>query len=261
MNSIYIGTDRNIQLPKSEFLFIHNTLPKVRGAKIFDPTKDHINLLAKLHYRKICAITDAIGALFPEGENTLTRATGLEYIAEQLDAAMVAQVKGEPISLRDLIPEPDKKSTTGHVWAYGKIRRLLRSPVLNRMLTGKDFKFGKITLARVDPAALTLFDAQAVTFFLMTQYPQQLVISDYGLYAREMHAQLILEDRLIAGVNTLSELPPQLRQLALLQETIACGTTWDDAETLAKKDSLYGRGSVDFGDKISEAMRGAGGSV
>lgn len=255
-NVFYIGTNREITPPKSEWLYIYDQLPTIRGAKIFDPTKDGINILKDLDYRKICAITDAIDALFPEGENTLTRATGLEYIADQLDAAMVAEVRRAPIALRDLISEPDKKSTTGHTWAYGKIRRILRSPLLNRMLSGKDFTFGKRTLAHVDPAKLTLFDAQTVTFFLMASYPGQLVLPSYGLYAREMHAQLILEDRLIAGVNTLSELPPQLRQLALLQETIACGTTAADAQTLADKDSMYGRGTVDYGDKVSEAMRG-----
>jgi hypothetical protein len=48
-----------------------------------------------------------------------------------------------------------------------------------------------------------------------------------------------MEDRLIAGVNTLAELPPKLRQRALLiPEKAASGATHDDAETSAKYKGL-----------------------
>jgi hypothetical protein len=49
-----------------------------------------------------------------------------------------------------------------------------------------------------------------------------------------MHIGLIREGRLIAGVRHLSELPPMLRNAALLIENkVASGTTMQDAKTLA----------------------------
>ena len=41
---------------------------------------------------------------------------------------------------------------------------------------------------------------------LIAQFKGQLVIPSFGLYGRDAHVNLIEEDRLIAGVNTLGEL-------------------------------------------------------
>jgi hypothetical protein len=63
----------------------------------------------------------------------------------------------------------------------------------------------------------------------------QIVVPDFGFYGRDIHSRLIREERVIAGVNTLNELPPKLRQMALLiKDKQASGATVEDAEELAR---------------------------
>jgi hypothetical protein len=56
--------------------------------------------------------------------------------------------------------------------------------------------------------------------FLMAQYKEQVVVPDFGFYARPFHSSLIRENRLIAGVYTLSELDEKMRQLCLLMPKV-----------------------------------------
>jgi hypothetical protein len=78
------------------------------------------------------------------------------------------------------------------------------------------------------------FDALVLGLFLIAHFPAQLCIPDFGFYGREGHVSLIREERLIAGVNFLSELSPKLRRSVLLiEEKEGKGTTVEDAETLA----------------------------
>jgi hypothetical protein len=65
---------------------------------------------------------------------------------------------------------------------------------------------------------------------------------------------LIREGRLVAGVNTLQELSPKLRQnVLLITDKVGAGTTYEDAETLARYARLA-PGTVAFSDYLSEAM-------
>jgi hypothetical protein len=62
---------------------------------------------------------------------------------------------------------------------------------------------------------------------------------------------LIREKRLIAGVNCLEELPPSLRQAVLLiEDRVGSGTTYEDAEVLAKYARLR-PGTTGFNDFVS----------
>jgi hypothetical protein len=47
------------------------------------------------------------------------------------------------------------------------------------------------------------------------RHEEQILIEDFGFYARPFHTALIREDRLIAGVYTLSELDDKLRRVPL----------------------------------------------
>ena len=61
------------------------------------------------------------------------------------------------------------------------------------------------------------------------------MIPSLGFYGRDAHVNLIEEGRLIAGLNTLAEVPELLRQnLLLVPEKVASGVIVDDAEELAK---------------------------
>jgi len=66
--------------------------------------------------------------------------------------------------LLEKIGEPDKKDS-GHVWAYNKTRRILRSPVLSKVFTGSitlSLKKGSVNQARIRRNEHVGFDARAL---------------------------------------------------------------------------------------------------
>ena len=250
MNTLHVGFSKNIELPKGGYLYINDEVPDVPRARIFDPLEHCFNPLHKMDYRKRCEFVEIIDALFPRGDSTLTKDTGLDFIAEALEA--------EPKSLADLIPEPNKKSSTGHVWAYGKIRRIVRSPVLSRVLCSTDNQFSfnprSVILARINRAELGDFDTLVLGLFLMSHFKGQVVVPDFGFYGRDCHVSLIRENRLIAGVNFLDELPEALRNAAMLiEDKVASGVTMKDAETLASYARLL-RGTNGYNDFVQAAV-------
>ena len=88
----------------------------------------------------------------------------------------------------------------------------------------------------------------------MAQFKGQVVVPDLGFYGRDCHVSLIREERLIAGVNFLGELPAKLRQAVLLiGDKVASGATGEDAETLAQYRGLLPR-TVAFNDFVQGAM-------
>ena len=229
MNKIYIGTTPP-ELPKGGYLYIHDHIPDIPRSRVFDPKAHSFNPLQQLTYRRASDLVEIFDALFSRGDSTLTKDTGLDYIAEALE--------GSPASLEALIPRPDKKSSTGHIWAYGKVQRLLRSPVLKDMLckrTNFSFNSNSVILARISRAELGDFDALAIGQFLMAHYKGQVVVPDFGFYGRGAHVSLIRENRLIGGVRFLGELPDRLRDSVLLiEDKTVAGALYDDAVLLAK---------------------------
>lgn len=248
MNQLFIGLTKIIE-PEQRCLFIHDEVPDIPRARLFDPAKHSFNPLKNMSYEKQCHFVDLIDALFPRGDGTLTKDTGLDFIAEALES--------KPKTLADLIPVPDHKSPPGHIWAYNKIRRILRSPVLKNVLckpTNFSFAKNSLILARLNRIELTDFDALLLGWLLIEQFKGQVVVPDFGFYGRDVHVSLLRENRLIAGVNFLSELPPKLRNsLLLVEDKIASGTTFDDAEVLADFARIP-RGTNAFNSFVDEAM-------
>src|SRR3984885_6215180 len=106
---------------------------------------------------------------------------------------------------------------------------LLMSPVRKRVLcnpTNFSFNPRSVILAKLNRAELGDFDALVLGLFLMAHFKGQIVVPDFGFYGREAHISLIRENRLIARVNSLAELPPKLRQSVLLE---AAGATLANA--------------------------------
>jgi hypothetical protein len=98
------------------------------------------------------------------------------------------------------------------------------------------------------------FDALILGLFLIGHFKGQLVIPDGGFYLRDTHLSLIREQRLVAGVNFLSELSPKLRNSVLLiDEKIASGTTFEDAGVLADF-ARVPRGTNAFNSFVDQAM-------
>jgi hypothetical protein len=147
---------------------------------------------------------------------------------------------------------------TGDEEVTALIKDILASPVLKRVFCETpNFTFNGncVNQARLDRAELGDFDALVLGLFLMAHFKGQLMVPDLGFYGRDAHVSLFREDRLIAGVNYLDEIPPRLRKQALLvKDKVASGTVYQDAETLA----LYARhwpGTDGFTGYVQETIR------
>lgn len=241
MNKLYVGFAKEVKPPKAG-LFIDDKVPKIPLAKVFDPKKHSFNPLAGIDYKKARAIADVLYTIAPQGENTLTVRNGKRALLKALlKAKRLDLVRGNDEEVRGMIDD------------------LLVSPVLSRVLCQPtNFSFGSdIILAKLDRAELGDFDALVLGLFLMAHFKGQVVVPNFGFYGREGHVSLIRERRLVAGVNTLNELTPKLRQAVLLiKDKEAAGATVEDAETLAGYARL-GRGTNGFNDYVSAAV-GAG---
>lgn len=247
MNQLFLGLTKQVSPPKRG-LYIHDDLPDVSGAKVvFDPAKHSFNPLKDMNYKKARALADVLYTISPQGDNTLTVRNGKRALVKML-----------PNSKR-----LDKLEPTGHVGddeALAMVDDLLQSPVLKRVLSNNDFSFNpkKLILARINRAELGDFDALVLGLFLISHFQGQVVVPDFGFYGRDAHVSLIRQERLIAGVNFLSELAPKLRNSVLLiKDKEASGALYDDAVQLAQLTGLHpdhSREDNPYNDFIDRAM-------
>jgi hypothetical protein len=242
MNQLFVGLSKEVELPSNGFLFINDEIPEVpdwKRPKIFDPLKHGFNPLKDIDYRKAREIADVLYTVYPQGENTLTVRNGKRALLKALlQSQSLDKIKGD-----------DEVS--------GMIGDILASPVLRGVFCeGRRFTFNpkSANLARINRAELGSFDSLVLGLLLIAQFKGQLVLPSFGFYGRDAHVNLIEEERLIAGVNTLAELPPLLRQnLLLVSEKVASGAIADDAEELAKYEGLA-RGTNGFMDYVAKAI-------
>ncbi len=247
MNKLYVGFTRKIELPKGSFLFIDDEVPKHPKAKVFDPLKHSFNPLKDIDRKTARELADVLYTVSPQGEATLTVRNGRRALAQALAKAR---------RLDALQVRSDIKGVKEEV--QGMVDDILFTDVVRRVLcSGSDFGFaGRNTkvFARLNRAELGEFDALVLGLFLMAHFKGQVIVPDLGFYGREAHVSLIREGRLIAGVNTLGELPPTLRRnVLLIPEKVASGTTLEDAETLAAYARLA-RATNGYNDFVQDAM-------
>jgi hypothetical protein len=248
MNQLHVGFSKTIELPKGSFLFIDDEVPKHPKAKIFDPLKHCFNPLKNIDKKKARELAGLLYTVSPQGENTLTVRNGRRALAEALVRAK---------RLDQIRMESDIKGVKEEV--EGMVAELLFTDVMRNVLcSGKDFGFGgKNTkvLARLNRAELGEFDALVLGLLLMAHFKGQIIVPDFGFYGREAHIGLIRECRLMAGVNSLSELSPRLRQAVLLiPGKVGSGATFEDAETLARYETQFGERSMEFAGLVQERM-------
>jgi hypothetical protein len=228
MNQLFVGLTKQVD-PPTRGLFIHDEVPDISRARIFDPTKHSFNPLKDIDYRKARALADVLYTAYPQGDNTLTVRNGKRALLKALlSANRLDRIEGDPE-------------------VEGMIDDLLQSPVLKRVLcnpTNFSFSPNSLILARLNRAELGDFDALILGLFLIGHFKGQLVIPDGGFYLRDTHLSLIREERLIAGVNFLSEFTPKLRNSVLLiDDKIADGALYDDAVELAKPERVNDSGT------------------
>jgi hypothetical protein len=75
MNSIFIGLTKHIAAP-TRGLYIHDEVPDISRARVFDPAKHSFNPLKDMNYKKARALADVLYTISPQGENTLTVRNG-----------------------------------------------------------------------------------------------------------------------------------------------------------------------------------------
>ena len=132
----------------------------------------------------------------------------------------------------DRLPHINHK---GNEHAHQKMGDLLLSPVLKHALCRTpNFVFRNQVIAQLNRAEIGDADAFLLASLLIRQFRQQIIIPDFGFYARPFHVSLIRQGRLMAGVNTLDELDHKIRQMCLLMEKEGHHCTFEDAEVLAR---------------------------
>ncbi len=242
MNKLFLGLTKQIT-PPPRGLFLHDTVPDIARARVFDPALHSFNPLKGMDYRKARALAEVLYTIAPQGENTLTVRNGKRAL------------------LKALLAADRLDNVEGDLEVMGMIEDLLQSPVLKNVLckpSNFSFNPNSLILAKLDRAALGDFDALVLGLFLIGHFKGQITVPDGGFYLRDSHMSLIREDRLIAGVNYLDELPAKLRQaLLLLPEPVASGALYDDAVVLAKHAGLRPDFSKDdnrYNNFIDQAM-------
>jgi hypothetical protein len=250
MNTVVIGLTKApiLEHLPEEFLIVDDgtTIDRIkRRARRFDVEKHAFNPLKDMTYQRARAFLDVLNAVFPEGENTLTKRNSNFVLLKALLA--------EPRMLSELVPKPNPKDT-GALDAYQKVQTLLLSPVLERVLeTGLSFPFTGTILAKLDRATLGDFDCFVLGNLLISLYPGPVVIPDFGFYAHKGHMALIRQNRLIAGVSSFDEVPRFKTELLLVENKIASKCTPADAEILANYAGLR-PGSNAFNDFVDGAI-------
>jgi hypothetical protein len=247
MNQLYIGFTRSLELPKGSFLFIDDEVPKHPKAKVFDPLKHSFNPLRNIDRKKARSIAAAIYAASPQGENTLTLRNGRRALAH----ALAETPRLDKVHVQTAIKGVQEE-------VEGMLDDVLFTDVVRRALCSEDdFAFtGHNTkvFARINRADLGEYDALVLGLLLIENFKGQIIVPDFGFYGRDIHANLIRENRLIVGINFLDELPDKLRQSVLLiKDKKPSGATFEDAVTLARYKNLQPN-TNEYNDELKEAM-------
>jgi len=254
MNGLIVGigdkTDELLRRAEPPFLLIDDgpiaaAFKRYFKTKAFDIAKHTFNPLRDADYKRLRDIVAAFYTVSPEGENTLTVRNGKR--------AFMKLLMQQPTRF-DKLPRSSDPATEE---AIAMVDDALLSPVLKHVLCGRAyFKFEGSVVVVLDRTEIAdKPDALLLASLLIGQHQGQIIIPDFGFYGRPFHMSLIRQDRLLAGVNTLTELPPQLRQaVMLIDDKVACHATWEDAEALARY-TRHEPGTVGHSEFLDEATQ------
>jgi hypothetical protein len=236
VNHLYLGSDKSRILDYVEpgALLIDDgplvdQFVRQFRAKVFDPAKHSFNPLSGMDPKRARDIARAIYSADPEaGKSTLTVRNGKRALAPILLAA------------RRLDKLTGDTKDPAIAEALGTVDDILFSPIMRQVLCGKpNFRPGKASIvARLDRAELGEEEALMLALLLIGQHQGQVIVPDFGFYGRPLHVSLIRQNRLTAGLNTLSELgrpDDKFRQGVLaMKDKFGSGCLYEDALELAK---------------------------
>lgn len=241
MNKAYIGFHVKPSVPEGPVLLICDELPEVAlpFQRVYQPEKQSIDVLRGIDERRAEELSDSLYDIYPES-TTLTVRNGRQ-------------------DLRDALLKADRlEKVTGTEEVDRVIRDILFQPVVRNALCSRSsvFRIAKenVVVARLNRKEIGDKAALIIGLVLLNMYKAQVVVEDFGFYGRRAHRRLVREDRLIAQVNSLKELPEELRNSFLsIREREGKGVLFDDAETIAKLDGLR-PGRNEFNDRVDELM-------
>jgi hypothetical protein len=234
MNKLLVGaadfTDILLNSTKQPFLLIDDGpiadafAERFPRAKLFDPSQHSFNPLRGIDYKRARDFAQTVYTASPEGKDTLTVRNGRRALARLLLTT----------TRLDRMQSDDEKDGD----ALAAVEDLLFSPVVRQVLCRPtdQFSFKGSVIARINRAELGDFDAFVLAQLLIGQHKEQIVVPDFGFYGRPLHMSLIRQNRLMAGINTFSEVDDKkLRQaLELIPDKEGAQCTYDDAVVLAQ---------------------------
>lgn len=228
-NHLLIGTaDKTEQLlewAEKPFLLIDDGriadafLAHFPAAKLFDVAKHTFNPLRGIDTIRAREFAEAVYG----DKDLMTYRDGKRALVKMLCGA----------KRLDKLPAIQHK---GYEDASATIDDILMSPLLRNVLcTPPNFSFKGVVIAKLDRAVLGDFDAFLLASLLIGQVQGQVIIPDFGFSGRDHHLALIRQKRLCAAVSYLGELPPRLRNAALLiEDKIGDHCLPEDAAVLAQ---------------------------
>lgn len=238
MNQLHLGNFNKQIQPNGGYLCIDD-----EGDT--DITQFSFNPLMGINYRKARDIAAIVYAISPQGENTLTVRNGRRALVKLL-------LKAKRL---DRLPPPHGDA---EIEAHGMIDDLLVSPILRNVLcrpTTLWLKKSKQWNIGINRAELGEFDSLVLGLFLIGQFQGQIVIPDFGFYGRDLHLDLLRQERLISGISFLAEISLKLQRAVLLIKDISIRhANYDDAVTVAKQSGLA-EGTVEFSAFVNEALQ------
>jgi hypothetical protein len=222
---------------------IADEVPVITRSRVLDPMKHCFNPLKDIDYKRARELAELFYTISPQGDNTLTVRNGKRALLKALlKAGRLDRVK----------------AAKGDEEVKALIDDILKSPILRRVLcnpTNFSFNPKSMIVAKISRKESGDFDALVLGLLLMSHAKGQVIVPDLGFYGRDIHSRRIHEERLVAGANTLNELPPKPRQMALLiKDKRASGATVDDAEEPARYERLSPRTNA-FTDYVADAIK------
>lgn len=214
--------ERFLQLAEPPFLLIAEgelvaTFRKIYPkAKVLNVARHSFNPLDKLDHMGRRAFATA---LWPE-KDLMTYDRGKRALVRMFKEA------------KDLNHLPEIKHS-GYAEARETVDDLLLSPVLESVLCGKpNFYFTGTIIADLDRAILGDDDARVLATLLALRYKGQVIIDDFDFYARDFHASLMRQNRLICSGTTYRDLKDALQSVVVQSPKSIYRVSLRDAEEL-----------------------------